>query len=150
MRHFHLFKIFLFLVFLLLPIGTLDAQDDPGVEYLRYDVDITLDENGDFAVREIQQVRYDGEFSEGFAEIPLDYLTDIKDISVYGGSDLDHLHPYEFDGYGPNTFSQEQEGDTLYIDWEYEPTASGDELTFVAEYLVEGGLWIYPDRVPTR
>ena len=127
---FHLLKIFPLLVFLFLPAGSINAQSDLGIEYLRYDVDITLDKRGDFIVRETQQVRYGDELSEGFAEIPLEYATDITGIAVYGGPDVDHLNPYKFNEIGPDTFSLDREGDTLYVDWEYVPTQAGDELTF--------------------
>ncbi len=125
MRLFHPLRTFILLAIILLPAASLNAQNDQGVDYLRYDVDITIDESGDFTVREIQQVQYSDEFTEGFAEIPLEYVTDISDIKVYGGTDLDHLRPYEFNGVGPDTFTIDNEGDTLFIDWEYAPTAAG-------------------------
>ena len=60
MRRFHHIRIILFFVLLLIPLESLQAQNDPAVEYLRYDVEISLDQNGNFTVREIQQVRYGG------------------------------------------------------------------------------------------
>ena len=145
MRLFHAIKFFILLAIILMPDALLNAQSDEGAAYLRYDVDITISERGDFTVKEIQQVLYGGEFTEGFAEIPLEYVTDISGIKVYGGPDLDHLQPYEFNGVGPDTFSLAEDGETLFIDWEYAPTKAGDALTFVVEYVVEGGLWIYPE-----
>lgn len=141
---------FQFLTLLVLALFTpaaavpLRAQQNPEIEYLRYDVNIEVQENGDFLVRETQQVRYRGEFSQGYAEVPLAYVTDISGVAVYGGADPARLMAYEPQGSGPNSYTWEQNGDSLFIDWTYEPTVPGDELTFVVQYRVEGGLWIYP------
>ena len=137
------------LIFVLLVLwfstDLLHAQTDPDVSYLRYDVELTLKEDGDLHVREIQQVHYEGQFSEGFAEIPLQYVTAISDIKVLGGTNESNLIPFEINSSGPGSFSSVKEGDNLYIEWEYDETSPGDELTFVVEYVVEVGLWIYPE-----
>jgi hypothetical protein len=119
------------------------AQDAPPVTYQRYDVDFDVRPDGSFVVRETQQIRFDGEFSQAFAEIPLDYTTRIDGVSVTerGAIDL----PYTAGGQGPGTFSTEYDGNNLYVDWTFAPTQPGEVRTFVVEYTVTGGLWIYPD-----
>ncbi|HSN74590.1 MAG TPA: DUF2207 domain-containing protein, partial [Anaerolineae bacterium] len=119
------------------------AQDTPLVVYERYDVEVDVRPDGSFVVREIQQIRFDDEFSQGFAEIPLDYTTRIDDVSVSERDAIDL--PYTAGGEGPGTFTTEYDGGSLYVDWTFTPTKPGDVRTFVVEYTVIGGLWIYPD-----
>ena len=122
------------------PVG---AQDAPPVTYERYDVHFDVRPDGSFVVRETQQIRFDGEFSQAFAEIPLDYTTRIDGVSVTerGAIDL----PFTAGGEGPGTFTTEYDGNSLYVDWTFTPTQPGEVRTFVVEYTVTGGLWIYPD-----
>ncbi len=119
------------------------AQDAPPVTYERYDVDFDVRPDDSFVVRETQQIRFDGEFSQAFAEIPLAYTTRIDGVSVTerGAIDL----PYTAGGQGPGTFNTEYDGNNLYVDWTFAPTQPGEVRTFVVEYTVTGGLWIYPD-----
>ena len=116
------------------------AQDAPPVTYERYDVAIDVKPDGSFAVQEIQQIRFDGEFTQAFAEIPLAYTTRIDDVSVYEGDTA-----YTAGGDGPGTFTTEYDGDNLAVDWTFEQTQPGDVRTFMLAYTVAGGLWIYPD-----
>ena len=117
------------------------AQNAPPVTYERYDVAINVKPDGSFAVREIQQIRFDGEFTQAFAEIPLAYTTRIDDVTVYEGDAT-----YASGGEGPGTFTTQYDGDNLAVNWTFEPTRPGDVRTFVLAYTVAGGLWIYPDR----
>ncbi len=123
------------------------AQDAPPVSYERYDVDFDVRPDGSFVVRETQQIRFDGEFSQAFAEIPLAYTTRIDDMSVTERGVIDL--PYTAGGEGPGTFTTEYDGDSLYVDWTFTPTQPGEIRTFVVEYIVTGGLWIYPDGDPS-
>lgn len=119
------------------------AQDASPIVYERYDVDFEVRPDGSFVVRETQQIRFDGEFSLAFAEIPLAYTTRIDGVSVTERDGIDR--PYTAGGEGPGAFSTEYDGDSLYVDWTFSPTQPGDVRTFVIEYTVIGGLWIYPD-----
>jgi hypothetical protein len=121
-------------------VETALAQDAPPVVYERYDVAFDVRPDGSFVVRETQQIRFDGQFSQAFAEIPLDYTTRVDAVQVYEG-DI----PYARNGSGPGSFTTEYDGSNLYVDWTFTPTRPGDVRTFVVEYLVAGGLWIYPD-----
>ncbi|MBX3011351.1 MAG: DUF2207 domain-containing protein [Caldilineaceae bacterium] len=113
----------------------------PAITYERYDTHITLQPDGTFLVREIQQIRFDDEFHTAFADIPRELTTAIRQIQLYEG-DL----PYTLGGSGPRTFTTEEDSNFIYVQWEYEPTAPGDVRTFVLEYEVVGGLWRYPNE----
>lgn len=117
------------------------AQDAPPIVYERYDVDIAVQPDGVFVVRETQQIRFDGQFTQAFAEIPLDYTTRIDDVAVFEGDT-----PLARDGSGSGGFTTAYEDGYLYVDWTFATTQPGDVRTFVVEYTVVGGLWIYPDR----
>lgn len=119
------------------------AQDAPPVTYQRYDVTFDVQPDGTFLVRETQQIRFDGEFRQAFAEIPLAYTTRIDNVAVYE-DDI----AYQAGGEGPGTFVTQYDGDHLYVDWTFEPTQPGDVRTFTLAYTVVGGLWVYPSDDP--
>lgn len=143
--------LFLFLLFVTVCSSVAQAQT-ADISYARYDVEIILHPDGDFTVREIQQLRFNGEFHTAFAEIPRDYLNNIENIIVYGGPDLASVVAYSQGGSGPNSYQVAQEAGNVVVDWQYPDTQPGDELTFVLEYEVVGGLWVYPefDRLEWR
>jgi len=127
---------------LLLGMGTLPAHAQaPPITYQRYDTAITLQPNGNFIVREIQEIRFDDEFRTAFADIPTALVTDIQNIQLY-----EEETPYDEGGSGPGTFTTETDTDFIYVNWEYTPTEPGDVRTFVLEYEVVGGLWVYPNE----
>jgi uncharacterized membrane protein YgcG len=132
-----------FLFWMILLQGTAAAQT--AVQYERYDVNITVLPDGRFTVQEIQQIRFDGEFTQGFAEIPLAYTNGIENVKVTGGPTLAEQTLYLPGSGAAQTFTQSQEGDSLFVDWEFAPTSPGDSLLFVLEYTVQGGLWVYPE-----
>ena len=146
-------RIVLLVVFCLLPflLAAAPAQDGPPpITYERYDVTLQVQGDGSFIVREIQQVRFDGEFRTAFAEIPTELTESIKNVRVYelsGETQVQYrARSSSPAGEGePGTFSTTQEGNALYVDWTYEPTQPGDVRTFVVEYQVFGGLWIYAE-----
>ena len=138
-----LLAIFALFGLLILLSGTTFAQT--AVQYERYDVNITVLADGRFTVQEIQQIRFDGEFTQGFAEIPLAFTNDIENVTVTGGPTLESQTLYLPGSGAAQTFTQSTEGDSLYVDWEYAPTSPGDTMVFVLEYTVVDGLWVYPD-----
>jgi hypothetical protein len=122
-------------------VGPATAQDAPPIVYERYDVDIAVQPDGAFVVRETQQIRFGGQFSQGFTEIPLEYTTRVDDVTVFEGET-----PYVRNGSGPGSFTTAYEDGNLYVDWSFTPTEPGDVRTFTVAYTVVGGLWIYPDQ----
>lgn len=113
----------------------------PPITYQRYDTLIALQPDGAFRVREIQQIRFDGEFHTAFAEIPTALTTEIRNVQLYEGETA-----YRPGSDAPNTFTTEPTNDVIYVSWEYTPTLPGDVRTFVLEYEVVGGLWVYPNE----
>ncbi|MBX2998438.1 MAG: DUF2207 domain-containing protein [Caldilineaceae bacterium] len=125
-------------------------QAQPPVLYQRYDVTIDVQTNGSFRVREIQEIRFNQEFRTAFAEIPTDLTESIGSIQIYelmGGAEVKYVDATAINAEQPlpYTFKTEREGNSIYIDWTYNPTSAGDVRTFVVEYTVIGGLWIYQE-----
>jgi hypothetical protein len=139
----------LFFIVVLMLIGgvyaptTTQAQSDVPITYERYDVEIEVATDGSFLVREIQQIRFDGNFRTAFAEIPLAYTETITDVVVYEGDT-----PYREERFinDAGEYSWENTGSNIVVEWQYLPTYSGLVKTFVLEYRVEGGLWVYDDE----
>jgi hypothetical protein len=115
-------------------------QPQKSVTYERYDVDIDVQADGSLLVAETYQLRFEGEFQTGFAEIPLDYVSDIVDVQVREDDRI-----YDEGASGPGTFTLERGYDNIRVEWEYEPTSGTEVRTFTVGYRVLGGLWVYPD-----
>jgi uncharacterized membrane protein YgcG len=115
-------------------------QPQRSVIYERYDVDIDIQADGSLLVAETYQLRFEGEFRTGFAEIPLGYVSDIVEVQVREGERI-----YDDLGSGPGTFEISREWDAIRVDWEYEPTSGSEVRTFTVSYRVLGGLWVYPE-----
>ncbi|MBV7328225.1 DUF2207 domain-containing protein [Chloroflexi bacterium TSY] len=123
------------------------AQDVPAITYLRYDTEITITRNGDLIVREIQELEFGGEFSQAFAEIPTDFTTRIDEVrilEVIDGQEV--VYEFEKDDPQPNTFYAERDSKQIFIEWHYTPTTPGDVRTFILEYQVVGGIWVYREE----
>ncbi len=105
-----------------------------------FDVDITINPDGTFLVRERQVFSFTGgPFTYAFAEIPMDRVVDITDIAVEEGG-----RPYTMGRRQgvPGTFTVGREGNKLVVTWWYPPTADS-ERSFMLSYLVHGGLRYY-------
>lgn len=88
---------YLLILSALLSLGAA-PQPQRSVTYERYDVEIDVRPDGSLSVAETYQLRFEGEFHTGFAEIPLDYVTDIVDVQVREGE-----RAYEESGSGAGT-----------------------------------------------
>lgn len=131
------------LVLLLLAVVPPALAQEPAIVYERYDVDIQLHASGDFTVREIQQVRFNGVYRTAFAEIPLDYTTGIDNVLVWIDEKPANLRS---SASSPGDYAVSQDGQNLYVDWRYTETEPGDVRTFIVQYDVSGGLWVYPNE----
>ena len=104
----------------------------------RFDVDITLRENGDMEIVETQVLNFSGEpFTFGYGAI----LTgsagnndNITDISLREGD----LIYEESSSNAPGTFEVSRSRDEVRIDWYFEPALGQHTYTF--SYTVEGGV----------
>jgi hypothetical protein len=144
--------VFIFIYLLALPwlTGAIPGQAGPPVTYLRYDVQIDVQRNGSFTVREIQEVKFNQTFRTAFAEIPTQFTESIGSVRVYemlDDTEVEYVNATQssVDEPLPYTFSATREGDSLLIEWGYNPTTPGETRIFIVEYQVLGGLWIYPD-----
>ncbi|MEZ4681732.1 MAG: DUF2207 domain-containing protein [Caldilineaceae bacterium] len=143
-RRIYLHRLILSVVLFLLPAAypvSALAQSAPPLTYERYDSEITVQEDGTFLVREVQQIRFDDVFQTAFAEIPAELTTAIDSIQLYEDD-----QPYREGSSDPGGFTAYRDGDVYVVEWNFAPTNPGDVRTFTLEYVVQGGLWIYPDE----
>ena len=130
--------------------------------FQRFDVDIALQQNGDFVVTENQTIFFGSETAHhGFRVIPMDRVEQITDVTVSeqrlqyqqaGTSGLqvkqegENTHitlqlgntPPET----PNTYAAERKDGNLNVDWWFPPTANAAR-SFTVRYRVVGGLRYY-------
>src|SRR4051794_28630802 len=63
--------------------GPVTAQDSRSVEWKRFDVALTVNQDGTVHVAETQQISFSGgSFSKGFADIPLGRVDGISGVKV--------------------------------------------------------------------
>ena len=129
----------LLVMFSLLTIGSAQAQSKSGY-WERFDVDITVNEDGTFWVQERQVLSFSGgTFTYVYRNINMDRLDKITDVQVMGDDEL----YTESSGGAPNTYEiSTKEGDR-YIKWYFAPTEG--RHTYILRYLVHGGLRYYDD-----
>ena len=147
----------LFAALVLLVPSPVVAQDS-GVVWDRYDVTIDVRSDGTMHVTEYQDITFDGQFSAGFATIPLTRVTDIENISVSVANSangtpepLDYVRPSRFDDES-GTYTYSTSSGELAIDYAFEPTSyfGNDSRTVVLEYDVIGGLRVYENLDPAN
>ena len=139
------------------PTGAL-AQAPADVVWDRYDVTIDVRSDGSMHITEHQVITFNGQFSQGFADIPLSNVEDIENItvSVANGTDedpvpLDYIRGSSYDA-DTGTYSYRIESGALAVDYAFDPTDYFDAETrvVVLEYDVIGGLRVYEDLDPAN
>ncbi|HEV2127350.1 MAG TPA: DUF2207 domain-containing protein [Thermomicrobiales bacterium] len=129
-----------------LPAG---GQSD-SVVWERYDVDLDVREDGTVHVTEDQTIRFDGTFTYGFADIPLDRVEGIDNLAItIDGEQARYVEPSEY-AEEPGTFTYRVSGDELNIDYAFEPTTFGEERNVTLEYDVSGAIRVYEDLEPAN
>jgi len=126
---------------LLASLGAAPQPQQDTVTYERYDVYIDIQADGSLLVAEVYQIRFEGKFRTGFAEIPLAHIDEITDVQVWEDD-----QPYTYRGSGPGTFIIDSDRDAIFVEWEYEPTSGAEVRTFTVRYRAIGALKIYPDQ----
>ena len=120
------------------------------VAWDRYDVTLTLNDDGSYHVVERQEVEFtDGPFSFAFAEIPTTRVDDLVNVRVSEERDGQAI-PYEEVGATRNdeeaeTYVVEPSRDAMRITW-YMPPTVDETRTFLLEYDVIGNLRVYADE----
>lgn len=161
-------------------VATLGGDGDSGsssgstdITWDTYDVTIDVREDGSLHVAEYQEIEFDGDYSEGFVEIPMERIESIDNVSVSveRGVEAD----YESDNYllsdepdgdmvnarevdwtdyrgEANTFRARQEGGLFLIDYAFDTTPGRWDVsplnstrTIIVEYDAHGVIRDYPD-----
>jgi uncharacterized membrane protein len=118
--------------------GLAHAQDR-SVVWERFDVDLTVEKNGNVNVVETQTIQFQGgPFRFGFAAIPLGRLERITNVEVYAGDQRFEQSNTE----APYTFNTWVEGGEFNIRW-YFPETSNSIHTYTFKYTAEGAIRIY-------
>ncbi|MBC8254190.1 MAG: DUF2207 domain-containing protein, partial [Ardenticatenia bacterium] len=126
--------------------ATPEAQDEP-IMYLHYDVEITIEPDGRFLVQETQEIQFNGQYRTAFAEIPSQFTTNIDNIQLWEG-DTPYAETSSGDlsaDHRPGYYAVDSDPSDIFVEWHYQETNPGDVRTFILQYQVTGGLWIYPD-----
>lgn len=130
---------------------------DNGVAWDSYDVRIEVRSDGTMHVTERQLVRFDGSFSHGFADIPLNRVEDIENVSVAVANGEDET-PEAADFVRPSRYSDESGTFTyatrsgqLSINYGFDRTSASDSTRLVLlEYDVLGGIRVYDSLEPAN
>lgn len=117
------------------------SAQSKSLEWLRWDVDVTINTDGTFRVVETQEVAFiGGPFTFGFRNIPMDQVESITDIVVREGDTIYSDSRSE----SPNTYYTSFSGDELVINWFY-PSTENLTRVWTIEYTVSGGLILFED-----
>ena len=134
------------------------VAQDAGVVWDRFDVTIDVRSDGTMHVTEYQVITFDGQFSAGFAYIPLTRISEIDNVSVAVANSstetpqpLDYVRMARYDA-ETGTYTYAVESGQMAVDYAFEPTSwSGRESRVVVlEYDVIGGIRVYEDLDPAN
>lgn len=136
----------------LVMISPVLAQD--AVVWEQYDVSIDVRSDGSLHVVEDQVVRFNGSFSKGFGDIPLDRAEEIDNVSVSidtgsGMQQATYVPPSEYSEQ-PGTFTTNTTASGLSVDYAFPMTSFGDERQIQLEYDMFGALRVYEDLEPAN
>lgn len=127
----------------LLSFGSLAGAQSKTLYWQRYDVDITVLQNGDLRVVETQELVFtNGSFTYGQRAISLYRLDDIRDVTV---GELDGTEYVVSEMDAPYTFRTFQDGGNLNVRYNF-PASSDSRRTIVIGYTVSGALRYYPEN----
>ncbi|GAB4439213.1 MAG: DUF2207 domain-containing protein [Anaerolineae bacterium] len=120
------------------------AQDKTLV-WNRYDTSITVQQNGDMLLEEVQEIQFtSGTFRFGYAAIPLDRVENISNVRVAEIMPDGSVRDYQPNSTSEYGFTTAIVDGNLEITW-YFPATANSSHTYVLRYTVEGGLRIYPE-----
>ncbi|MFQ5856014.1 MAG: DUF2207 domain-containing protein [Anaerolineae bacterium] len=127
------------LILVLSVLASLAYAQDRSVVWDRFDVDLSVQKNGDIDVVETQAIVFQGgPFRFGFAAIPFERLEGITNVEVYEGNRRFEQSNSE----APYTFQTWVESGEFNIRW-YFPETSDSRHTYVIKYKAEGAVRIY-------
>ena len=133
-----LLTVFLMLAVMLLAVPATSAQDRT-LEWHRWDVDVQINADGSFDVRETYEIEFiGGPFTFGYREIPTDQVEALQNFSVSDQSGTTYTEGFSE---RPNTFYVTRDGGSEVVTW-YFPAATNETRVFTVDYTVVGGLII--------
>ncbi len=131
----------LIILLIALSVAIPASAQGKSVVWNRFDVDITVNQDGAFDVVEKQEIYFSGgPFTYGYRDIDTRYTEDITDIRV-GDASGDYLENRSGE---PGTFYVEDRGDSIYVKWFFDETSNAAR-TFFIRYKVHGGLRYYDE-----
>ena len=136
----------------LLGVGLLTpvAAQSSSVVWQQFDVAYDVRSDGSVHVVEDQIVTFYSSFRTGFADIPLDNVEEIGNISLsIDGEDATYVDPSSYSE-EPGTYTYRRFGDVVNIDYAFEETSFGDERHIVLGYDYYGALRVYEDLEPSN
>jgi len=114
-----------------------EAQDRT-LDWRRWDVDVQINEDGTFDVRETYEIEFiGGPFTFGYREIPFSQFENLTDVRVV---EEGVVYEQNFSG-NANTFHVVEDDGNFVITW-YFPPATNEARTFTVEYKIHGGIII--------
>ncbi len=127
------------------PVG---AQSSP-VTWEQFDFTYDIQQDGTVHVTENQLLRFDGSFTYATAEIPLDRVESIENVSVtIGGQPARFVDTFDFNRTEAGTYTSSTSGGNLQIQLSYPRTSPGDTREVVVEYDLIGALRVYENLDP--
>lgn len=132
--------------------GPAGAQDARSVEWKRFDVALTVRQDGTVHVAETQQIAFSGgSFSKGFADIPLGRVDGVSGVKVSEIKPDGTVIPYKLVDQdvptAPKTYTFGRNGAAVSIDYRFD-SVSNATRTFLIEYDVAGAIRVYPNLDP--
>ncbi|MEA2586582.1 MAG: hypothetical protein QOF33_4667 [Thermomicrobiales bacterium] len=128
------------------------AQGGKSVVWDRFDVTLTLRNDGSYHVTERQEINFQGgPFRGGFADIPLGRIDAIRGLVVREET-ASGIRDYEFVPWSdfeeaPGTYTATTTSSQITVRYGFEPTTN-QKRTFLLEYDVSGALRVYLDNDP--
>ena len=127
------------------PASLARAADTPASRFVWDQVSVTLrlQQDGTVRVREHLAVRFTGgPFRQGFREIPLAYIEAIDQVTVTEvgsgpAQPYTFVPPYSYSRNAPRTYTSQQVGTDLRIDWSFPPPVSKTRA-FVISHTAHG------------
>jgi len=117
------------------------SAQSKSVVWNRFDVDITVNQDGTFDVVEKQEIFFSGgPFTYGYRNLDKKYTEAINNIQV---GDVQGAY-LQNNSEQPGTFYVEDRGDSIYIKWFFDETTD-TARTFYISYKVHGGLRYYDE-----
>ena len=141
-----LLPVTLLAVSLFLALGSVAFAQDKTLYWQQYNVDIAIQQNGDFRVRETQELVFtSGTFSGGERDIDLTRLNDISDVTVSEANGQVYQVYTQSDSGDPDTYNVSQQDGQLAISYNF-PPSQNTRRTIVIAYTVSGALRYYPQN----